>query len=216
MDLSFVHIPRTGGTSIDVLVETEPNSGNYEKMKKSFRGHYPTSFFQKHLREYTVDFMTFIRDPYQIYSSFYYFYKQNGTPLNSVIKQHVTDAHMVMHRDITIEQYFELIKPNSLYTSYIDSFPISQFAFVGNADEMDKSINLFNAMFNPSYSMPQVVIDPDGVSFGGPISANQDKAIGEPYGITYPYEDFVAKNQLDYEIYNAGLERFNQLHIEHL
>lgn len=197
---AFIHVPKTGGAgikrSLDKFLCRDYNNE-----------HLPASYFDKH--DHNHVFFTMIRDPYDRTCSEYFFIKRQ-------LQDNVVDVSLWPQEtkkqfseiltysiDYFLENFIEQNYNGSIYSHYFDSKNIKDFDFIGNISKMDESILIFNKMFNINIKKVKANINPN-------------HQIGQPYNFKYSRNDFIKKHKKDYEIYEAGKEKFNKLKEKYL
>ena len=178
---ALVHVPKTGGTSIKKSI---PNL---------CRGmHRPVSWFDNHDHDHT--FMTMVRDPYDTAASGYFFTKRQG------IKQGSTDfdiyhKNLIWKENVDVNTFLEKTVPNHRYAYYFDTKSIEDFDYVGYTYDMKASVELANKMFDMNI-------------YYRAVNTNPSHTLGNEYNLGYSRQAFKERHSKDYDIYNAGVERF--------
>jgi hypothetical protein len=132
MILGFVHVPKTGGSTILSKGKTKTNLC-------SGKGHIPHSKFKEHTHKHDY-FITMIRDPYQQSISFYYDMKRS--PEYNI--------------DFSLEDF--LSNPNHRnkwginYEKYYEESLLKDFSFVGITNHMNVNRMLLKKMFDFNFS----------------------------------------------------------------
>ncbi len=197
---AFVHVPKTGGAgikrSIDKFLCRDDNNE-----------HLPVSYFDQHNHNHI--FFTIIRDPYDRTCSEYFFIKRqlqgnviDVSPWPEETKKQFSKilTHSI---DYFLENFIQQNYNGSIYSHYFDSKNIQDFDFVGDINNMDKSIFIFNKMFEINIKKIQGNINPK-------------HKVGQPYNFKYSRNDFIKKYKKDYEIYEVGKEKFKRLEKKYL
>jgi hypothetical protein len=128
LSISFVHVPKTGGSWLWKNFDQE----NY--------GHKKVSEFKS-----DTQLATFIRDPYDARISEYYFCKSKSVPIPC---SNYADNYELIKNGATLEEFLYGIKPNSLYTYFFDTVTPKDFTFVGVTSRMDDSVHIFEKIFH--------------------------------------------------------------------
>lgn len=206
MNISFLHIPKTGGKSFR-------NSLKTKKIKycSCSRGHDPVSFLMNCENEPNHFYATFIRDPYDLILSGYNFihetiefYQDLKERVNMRDSEDIFDqiAIEVIESGVSKDEFISSFPANSLYTKFFDKKDISSFDFVGVMYQYSRSIKLFNKITKtPIPERRMNVLNKAGA--------------GQNHESNFSREDFKNKHYLDYEIYERGIERFNELCKKH-
>lgn len=194
--IAFVHVRKTGGSLIKTYMEDSIcRLDKYE--------HYPSSFFQNH--EHDHMFFTMVRDPYdRACSEFFYSkkilreYHKNG--MYDEVKKSFSYI-LFMNIDDYLENFFnQNFDDSSVYSYYFDSKNINDFDFVGQTEEMTKTISLIKTAYG--IEVPN-------------IYKNRNPDRPKEYNFKYSRFDFMKKHSIDYEIYGDGVKRFNELCKKH-
>lgn len=216
--IGFVCIPKTGGTYLSV--NSVPRGYVSNPSESPLKVHMPASQVQSIVEEGTPIF-TVIRDPYDRACSEYYFLKSKATasikdftwnadtkkelePMaNSVskitgYKDFFEKTCVIYDNDMSVEDYLEWSTDNPTYPFYYDTLEPKDFDLVGIIEDMPKTISLLKSMY--------------GINAGdGEFNANMDRPVGEPYDTQFSRSDFKSKNDIEYRLYQQGLEKFNSL-----
>lgn len=216
--IGFVCIPKTGGTYLSV--NSVPRGYVSNPYESPLKVHMPASQVQSIVEEGTPIF-TMIRDPYDRACSEYYFLKSKATasikdftwnadtkkelePMaNSVskitgYKDFFEKTCVIYDNDMSVEDYLEWSTANPTYPFYYDTLEPKDFDLVGIIEDMPKTISLLKSMY--------------GINAGdGEFNANMDRPVGEPYDTQFSRSDFKSKNDIEYRLYQQGLEKFNSL-----
>jgi hypothetical protein len=169
-NISFMHIPKTGGISFK-------HSFYLEDLDFCCEGHFSLEELKKCRNANNHTYITFIRDPFDLAIS-NYFYKVRYE-----------------HFKVKIEDYLESY--DGMYIHYLKTF--DDLNFVGMVEKYNRSVWIFNKMFNTNL---RVLFD----------NVNPEKPVGHSYKIKYNKELFIKNNEKEYEIYNRGVEKFNDIY----
>jgi hypothetical protein len=141
MILGFVHVPKTGGSTILSKGKTRTNlcSGS---------GHIPHSKFKEHGHVHD-HFITMMRDPYQQSISFYYDMKRSPKyDIDFSLEDFLSNSD---HRN----------KWGINYEKYYDGLSLKDFSFVGMTNSMDINRLLLKKMFNFNFSQTPINTNPE-------------------------------------------------------
>lgn len=216
--IGFVCVPKTGGTYLSV--NSVPRGYVDDPSDSPLKVHMPASQVQSIVEGGTPIF-TMIRDPYDRACSEYYFLKSKATasiedftwnavtkaklePMaNSVseitgYKDFFEKTCVIYDNDMSVEDYLEWTIDNPTYPFYYDTLEPKDFSLVGILEDMPKSISLLKSMY--------------GINAGdGDFNRNSDKPVGEPYITNFSRSDFKSRNDIEYMMYQQGLERFQEI-----
>jgi hypothetical protein len=168
--------------------------------------------------------MTMMRDPYQVsLSLFYMLRRMAATPdfdkiqaervakdperKNRFVHTPHYQHHLALarHPDTTPDIWLDQSIPNHSFGYHFDVMTPDQFDFVGNVNDMQRTEELLVKVF-PDW--PLVLVH-DG-------NVNPDKPVGFPYPEgEFTEAMFRRRNAVEYQIYDLGMQRFNQLCQQH-
>lgn len=205
--IGFVHVPKTGGLT---LVEHLRSTGTVWCGK-----HQSLDTLMKHEHDHT--YLTFVRDPFQTYVSFYYFVTRNKINLYwHRTPQDTSNMHLIWGEDgglqedgnpgipvvgspqVTIQEFLDNCEPNQMFGYFYAPHGPEIIDFVGYTKEMEKSYKLLEIITGISAPKKWKNINPK-------------KPVNQDYQIDYDVESFKKRNELDYEMYYRGLERYKKL-----
>ena len=106
-------------------------------------GHFLTDLFD--FLEKDIKYAIFLRDPVERVISNYYFFKRNNFK-NSHICTMIAEG-------LGLEEYAELNSSQNVQSFFLANKPIECFDFVGVCEEYEKSVLLFDRLFNVKGSM---------------------------------------------------------------
>lgn len=193
-NIGYIRVPKTGSGSIE-------NFFKQQKNKHLICGihHLPYVLLSEHTHQH--EYFSFVREPLQLYSSFYFFMKKrisyehiynnplDYTPMN---KKNID----LLESKATVEEFLLECPKNQMLSYFIDPLPISELSFVGITENMDESINFLNDKFNFSIENKS-------------INVNTDKTFLSPYSFSKNIEKkFRLRNEREYEIYEKAKEIF--------
>lgn len=205
--IGFIHVPKTGGLGLSEYWKSQGTTwcGKHQSLDT----------LMKHEHDHT--YITFVRDPLQTYISFYHFvtrhhinlYKHR-TPQDMANMHLIWGEHGGLQEDgnpdmpvigkpkATLKDFLDNCETNQMFGYYYAPHGPEEIDFVGHTKEMDKSYDLLNAItgINPPKKW---------------INVNPNKPVNQDYQIDYDVESFKKRNELDYEMYYRGLERYKQL-----
>jgi len=187
---AFVHVPKTGG------LRFEPQIKLCERNERHF--HCSVDFFLKHNHEH--NFLTLVRDPYDVAASAFYFLRGKDffAKFNSRNPSDSFHARIAHAENATVEDFLYNWEQNSLYSYYYGGRGPEFFNFVGSTDKLHESSLLIHKMFGIETN-------------NGPYNRNRTKEIGEPYQTGYSRLTFMKDHEKDYQIYFEYLNRFYEL-----
>lgn len=184
----LIHIPKTGGNSI------------YHKDIEWFGNEIGKS--HRKVSEIPIpsekNFFTLVRDPYDITCSFYYMCNRSTKSIewqSSFFDQDV-DA-----REMTIEEYLDIVPSNRIFTSYFYPFEAKDFSFVGSTHYMKHSQKLLSKILGINDFYQEENINPD----------KSVKNSAGQYFNNYPREQFKEKHAKDYDMFLDFTIRFVEL-----
>lgn len=221
MENALILVPKTGNTFL-----TNWNVKIYPKQVRSTREvsprmkHIPVSRMYEVVGHKNINLFTITRDPYdQACSLFHYIHRTFDYALrftqiedDEIIRLlGATIFGWIMSNDniskilekvlvdkMSIEEYLENRPSNSMYSFYYDEKTPKDFHCVGITEEMDKTVILFEKMLGENIDRTL-------------SNSNPDKKVGVPYETEYSRDDFMNKNQKEYELYFEAKERFKKL-----
>ncbi len=218
--LISIHIPKTGGTTFQTLLENAFGSGCFfdyaaNPTKKGYfrdvcdaylfrfsKSQPPSStrcihghFFAlkyTHVRE--AQFATWVRNPLQLVPSLYFFWKRHPE---------VADRHPLckrMHQDnMTLEEFAALPHLWNIQTKFLTGVSIRRLHFVGLTEEYEKGVHLFKKTFTLS----------DRVYFAT-MNSNPEKR--SEYQLSSKLKSDLSRwNSKDMSLYEKGRLRFVEL-----
>lgn len=210
--IGFIHVPKTGGLGL---------AQHWKSQGITWCGkHQSLDTLIKHEHDHT--YITFVRDPLQTYISFYYFvtrhrinlYKHH-TPQDMANMHLIWGEHGGIQEDgnpdmhvggkvkASLNEFLENCEPNQMFGYYFSPHGPEEIDFVGYTKEMDKSYDLLAATTG--------IVAPKKWT-----NINPNKKIDEEYMVNIDLDAFKKRNELDYEMYYRGLERYNKLCQQHL
>jgi hypothetical protein len=216
--IGFVCIPKTGGTYLSV--NSVPRGYVDDSSKSPLKVHMPASQVQSIVEKGTPLF-TMIRDPYDRACSEYYFLKSKANasiedftwspatkeklkPMAVSVsnitgyKDFFEKTCVIYDNNMSVEDYLEWTIDNPTYPFYYDTLEPKDFSLVGILEDMPTTISLLKSMY--------------GIDAGnGDFNSNPDRAVGEPYTTDFSRSDFKSRNDIEYMMYQQGLERFQEL-----
>lgn len=201
MNLAHIRIPKSGSTTI---------ANNLDQIRNQHpclsRVHFSTAYFEGH--GHSHDYIGMVRDPIQQYISAYYYIK-NIRAQNVVAegnrKNVLPELAAVVDATNSLNDYLLNAPINDFAVRYFGVIQPSDFFFIGTVNEMEASLAVLGAMAGFS-----------------PINVWSNKNPARPQTLQ-PYwvpndiaQQFMARNELEYEMYFKGLEKFNQLKGQYL
>lgn len=205
--LIFVHIPKTAGTSFaQVLMEVHGkgflrSDGDdpwtaIDHGVTCIAGHFSIGRFR--LRFPSAEHAVWFRDPVERVISDYEHWKRND--LDNPLWREFRDTEMSL---LTFAAWHPA---RNLQHRLMLHYPVERLAYVGIAEEFDRSIRLFAKMFRVNGAAARA----------GPTNVNPEKRVGVPYDVG-PLNRRVIEslNALDAQLYARARARFSQLCAEH-
>lgn len=192
----YVRVPKTGSHTLSFYLPKQPKYYTYGLF------HYPYTVLESFVPE--CNWITFGRDPFQLYCSFYFFMQHR------IHKQKaLTNPLAYTHHN---EKNIELITNNASIEEFLTECPKGQFLpyfwlpmqpndfdFVGITEDMDRSLHVFNRMFN--LNVKNTV-----------YNNNPSKKVNEKYVLRKGIESkFRKDNALEFELYALATEKFSNL-----
>lgn len=211
--IGFVHVPKTGGLSLSQHLSDKGIGWCGKHKSLDTLMHHPHDHF----------YITFVRNPLQTYISFYYFVTRHKINLykhhtpqdmanmhliwgeNGGLKEDENpDLHVRGEPQVDLYEFLENCLPNQMFGYYYAPYGPEEIEFVGYTREMEKSYALLNK-----------ITDLDAPKEW--ININPNKDMNKSYRVDYPtMNKFIKRNELDYEMYFRGLERYEKLCKEYL
>ena len=115
--------------------------------------------------------------------------------------QDAANMYLIVN-EATVEEWLEHSTANQFFGYYYPPMSMTDFAFVGVVEDFDRSVALLEAALETRSATTR-------------INVNPNKEFGVPYVVNYDEAQFKRDNAIDYEMYELGLERFNQLCQQH-
>ena len=207
-----IRVPKTGSTW---LASQLLSYGRFSGEEVCGTNHQSAEVLSLHPHEHR--FFTTIRNPFQSAISFYMMGQRmkvmaknmgpdkvppaflNGTgPLSD--QPHNKDTMDLIRDDtVTVEQYVDQCPPNQLFYFYYNGTNPLTYEYVGDMADWERSQFLLWKILE----FPVVV--------SAEWNVNPDKEVSDSYAINYSEADFIARNSLDYEMYEFAKERHSQL-----
>lgn len=223
MKIVFVHIPKAAGTSLKEAICSRVGPENiyfdYQRPleKGDLRRQYecllasvsakprPESVIFGHFlagkygrlnglhftKQPGVAYVTFLRDPLQRAISHYFFWKR--TPVA---------GHRVWERftreDWNLEKFLLSKEHTNFHAKFLWRFPLTQFDFIGLTEHFDDSLKMLGCAFPLLKDLPMRT-----------DNNNPENKLGASYTIDAGLKaEFMARNQLDYALYNQAHKIF--------
>lgn len=194
--LNYVRVPKTGSYLISTNLFNDPNyiiRGTY---------HLPYVVMSKFQKPYA--WITFARDPLQMYCSFYYFmYKRvntDGFYTNPLSYTHNNAKNIeLLKNKVSLEEFLMECPPGQFLPYFWSPMTPDEFDFVGITDNMSESLAVFNKMFGSN--IPNVY-----------LNHNSSKPVTEKYQLT---PDVIKKfqniNAKEFELFEQAKIKFAKL-----
>lgn len=194
---AYVRIPKTGSHTLAYYLHDRPNYYTYGLY------HYPYVVLESFVPE--CNWITFARDPFQLYCSFYFFMQYRihtqKALTNPLSYTHHNDKNIeLITNNVSIEEFLaECPKGQFLPYFWLPMQP-NDFDFVGITDDMDRSLHVFNKMFD--LNVKNTV-----------INNNPSKKVNEKYVLAKGIENkFRKDNAQEFELYALAKEKFDNLY----
>jgi sulfotransferase famil protein len=176
-------------------------------------GHFLTDLFDS--LEKDIKYAIFLRDPVERVISNYYFLKRNNYKHSHICS--------MIAEGLGLEEYAELNSSQNVQTFFMANKPIEHFHFVGICEEYEKSVLLFDKLFNVKGSVinslkyykqfvasilnkKSELVMPDSLT----NNKNPDKQTTS-YDISNKLRDKIIRmNLLDYDLYKKGISHFRE------
>ena len=223
--VAFIFVPKTGGTFLTSWnINIFPNQKKPSEQLSQRMLHIPVSRMADYVDLSKTKLFTIVRDPYDQACSEYFDIKRRGDLAfeylglnrenpksvdfiakraadiigNPFFRDHINKVYL---NNFSIDEYLEQRSYNCVYSYYYDFKKPKDFDCVGITEEMDKTIRLAEKILN--------------INLGdGPNHENKNKKINQKYNFDYSRKDFEKNNQIDYELYYQGKEKFKKLCLE--
>jgi hypothetical protein len=133
MFLGFVHVPKTGGSTIisegKIKIDGEfCNNSSHAKVSELMR------------HEHEHKYISLMRDPYQqSISKYYNMLRNHKGDMNFTLKDFLTNEEHRLWSEISYFIYYDILKP-------------SEFSFIGITEEMEKNRIILKKMFGIEFS----------------------------------------------------------------
>jgi len=176
-------------------------------------GHFLTDLFDFLKRD--IKYAIFLRDPVERVISNYYFFKRNNYK-NSPICTMIAEG-------LGLEEYAELNSSQNVQSFFMANKPIECFDFVGVCEEYEKSVLLFNRLFNVKSSVinnlkyyKQCIASIFGkkneLASSDSLTSNKNPEKQTlSYDISNKLRDkIIGMNLLDYDLYKKGISHFRR------
>lgn len=211
-NIAFVRVPKTAGTFLNIHLIPE----KHKYKNKYGNNHLSVSQIKKIVDENTP-FFTLVRDPYNRACSEYFFIKRmivvselnpddeknikhvaNRIMANMGSKIYYHKTFNIYRNSMSLEDYLEDYNNFQTYPFYYDTMLPKDFDLIGITENMRKTVALLKSAYN--------------IKCGdGDINPNLIKRYGPDYETSYSRSDFKSKNEIEYEIYDQSLIKFNSL-----
>ncbi len=193
---------------------------NVPKIKKSdldniavTHGHFLADFFDSHTPE--IKYAVFFRNPVERVISNYYFFKNNNFKHSPICKM-IADG-------LSLEEYAKLRSSQNVQSFFMANKPIDRFDFVGICEEYEKSVLLFDRLFDVKGSIKNTLKYYKNIvenrfkvksEFVLPDNLTENKNPGKKTKL-YDIDDklrnkIVELNLIDCELYKQGKEHFKR------
>ena len=191
----YVRVPKTGSHTLAYYLPQQTKYYTYGIY------HYPYVVLDSFIPE--CKWITFGRDPFQLYCSFYFFMQHRinvNATTNPIAYTHHNDKNIeLLTNKVSIEEFLiECPKGQFLNYFWLPMQP-NDFDFVGITEDMDRSLHVFNKMFNLDVK-------------NNIHNNNPSKKVNEKYVLGKGVEaKFRKENAYEFELYELAKEKFNNL-----
>lgn len=189
--IGYIRVPKTGSRCIaDYLLENQNSymiCGNH---------HLPYTILNNHDHSHT--YISIVRDPLQLYCSFYFFMKKRSVDLkmfnNPLDYTQTNEKNMeLLLSNVCLEEFLLECPPNQMLSYFIDPLPINDIDFIGTLEQLDKSIYCLNSIYNFNIKNYKENYNIDKIEDSYSVSDDIRKK-------------FISRNVREYEIYNMAME----------
>lgn len=193
----YIRVPKTGSHLMSYYLIDNTKYYTYGLF------HYPYVVLESFVPA-DCNWITVARDPFQLYCSFYFFMQNRvhnlHAPTNPIAYTHNNEKNMELFtNNVSVEEFLtECPKGQFLPYFWLPLQP-NDFDFVGITEDMDKSLYVFNKMFNLDVK-------------NNVYNNNPSKKVNEKYILAKGIEEkFRKDNALEFELYELAKEKFNNL-----
>ena len=204
-DLAFVRVPKTGSTSLMQSLFPVISETSGEVCLSGV--HVPASFYAMHPHPHRL--ITLVRDPLQMYCSFYWFMKIRLAKKDFKTPLAINPAHLenmaLLNSGADLGTFLRECPPNQLFPFYYDTIPVSEYFYVGTVDDMKTSMTLLNRMTGIDTSKSMVASNVNGAK----PSSGEYPVSAETRSI------FESRNAQEYSMHELALTRYSELKAEY-